>query len=83
MSHDVHLVKSHRPAVDFNLSMLTGPVERLIATAQNGLEALRPRFCRLAAAAAAGPEQVRPGRCSELFVAVSLSVTRICVGGGL
>jgi putative long chain acyl-CoA synthase len=41
MCHDVHAVKSQGAAVDLNFSMLTRPVERLVATAQNGLEVLR------------------------------------------
>src|ERR1700739_859372 len=41
MCHDVHAVKSQGAAVDLNFSMVTRPVERLIATAQNGLEVLR------------------------------------------
>src|SRR6202167_4104517 len=41
MCHDGHAVKSQGAAVDLNFSMVTRPVERLIATAQNGLEVLR------------------------------------------
>lgn len=41
MCHDVHAVKSQGAAVDLNFSMVTRPVERLVATAQNGLEVLR------------------------------------------
>ena len=41
MCHDVQAVKSRGAAVDLNLSMVTRPVERLVATAQNGLEVLR------------------------------------------
>src|SRR5271166_4535572 len=41
MCHDDHAVKSQGAAVDLNFSMVTRPVERLIATAQNGLEVLR------------------------------------------
>ena len=41
MCHDVHAVKSQGAAVDLNFSMITRPVERLVATAQNGLEVLR------------------------------------------
>jgi putative long chain acyl-CoA synthase len=41
MCHDVHAVKSQGAAVDLNFSIVTRPVERLIATAQNGLEVLR------------------------------------------
>lgn len=41
MCHDVHAVKIQGAAVDLNFSMLTRPVERLVATAQNGLEVLR------------------------------------------
>ncbi|WP_156748668.1 acyl-CoA synthetase [Mycobacterium sp. E3198] len=41
MCHDVGAVKSQGAAVDLNFSMVTRPVERLVATAQNGLEVLR------------------------------------------
>jgi putative long chain acyl-CoA synthase len=41
MCHDDHAVKSQGAAVDLNFSMVTRPVERLVATAQNGLEVLR------------------------------------------
>jgi putative long chain acyl-CoA synthase len=41
MCHDVHAVKSQGVAVDLNISMVTRPIERLVATAQNGLEVLR------------------------------------------
>ncbi|WP_156664884.1 acyl-CoA synthetase [Mycobacterium sp. 852002-51057_SCH5723018] len=41
MCHDVGAVKSQGAAVDLNISMVTRPVGRLIATAQNGLEVLR------------------------------------------
>lgn len=41
MCHDVHAVKIQGAAVDLNFSMVTRPVERLVATAQNGLEVLR------------------------------------------
>jgi putative long chain acyl-CoA synthase len=41
MCHDVHAVKSQGAAVDLNISMVTRPIERLVATAQNGLEVLR------------------------------------------
>ncbi|QXD04161.1 acyl-CoA synthetase [Mycobacterium avium subsp. hominissuis] len=41
MCHDVQAVKTQGAAVDLNLSMVTRPVGRLIATAQNGLEVLR------------------------------------------
>ncbi|HET9892705.1 MAG TPA: AMP-binding protein, partial [Mycobacterium sp.] len=41
MCHDVQAVKTQGAAVDLNISMVTRPVERLIATAQNGLEVLR------------------------------------------
>src|SRR5690349_19329773 len=41
MCHDVQAVKTQGAAVDLNFSMVTRPVERLIATAQNGLEVLR------------------------------------------
>src|SRR5271168_1878343 len=41
MCHDVQAVKSQGAAVDLNFSMITRPVERLVATAQNGLEVLR------------------------------------------
>ncbi|WP_139315446.1 hypothetical protein, partial [Mycobacterium intracellulare] len=41
MCHDVQAVKTQGAAVDVNLSMVTRPVARLIATAQNGLEVLR------------------------------------------
>ncbi|MCV7339670.1 acyl-CoA synthetase [Mycobacterium haemophilum] len=41
MCHDVQAVKSQGAAVDLNFSMVTRPVERLVATAQNGLEVLR------------------------------------------
>src|SRR6201993_5599787 len=41
MCHDVHAVKSQGAAVDLNFSMITKPVGRLVATAQNGLEVLR------------------------------------------
>jgi putative long chain acyl-CoA synthase len=41
MCHDVHAVYSQGAAVDLNFSMVTRPVERLVATAQNGLEVLR------------------------------------------
>jgi putative long chain acyl-CoA synthase len=41
MCHDVQAVKSQGAAVDLNFSIVTRPVERLIATAQNGLEVLR------------------------------------------
>ncbi|WP_108637176.1 acyl-CoA synthetase [Mycobacterium terramassiliense] len=41
MCHDGGAVKSQGAAVDLNFSMVTRPVGRLIATAQNGLEVLR------------------------------------------
>jgi putative long chain acyl-CoA synthase len=41
MCHDVQAVNTQGAAVDLNFSMVTRPVERLIATAQNGLEVLR------------------------------------------
>src|SRR5271155_5848284 len=41
MCHDDQAVKSQGAAVDLNFSMVTRPVERLVATAQNGLEVLR------------------------------------------
>jgi putative long chain acyl-CoA synthase len=41
MCHDDHAVKSQGGAVDLNFSMITRPVGRLVATAQNGLEVLR------------------------------------------
>src|SRR5271156_4118145 len=41
MCHDGPAVKSQGAAVDLNFSMITRPVERLVATAQNGLEVLR------------------------------------------
>ncbi|HTY30086.1 acyl-CoA synthetase [Mycobacterium sp.] len=41
MCHDGGAVKSQGAAVDLNFSMVTRPVERLVATAQNGLEVLR------------------------------------------
>jgi putative long chain acyl-CoA synthase len=41
MCHDVHAVKTQGAAVDLNFSVVTRPVERLVATAQNGLEVLR------------------------------------------
>jgi putative long chain acyl-CoA synthase len=41
MCHDVQAVKQWGAAVDFNFSLITRPVERLVATAQNGLEVLR------------------------------------------
>ncbi|MGO9385514.1 MAG: acyl-CoA synthetase [Mycobacterium sp.] len=41
MCHDVQAVQIQGAAVDLNFSMVTRPVERLIATAQNGLEVLR------------------------------------------
>jgi putative long chain acyl-CoA synthase len=41
MCHDVQAVKSQGAAVDLNFSVVTRPVERLVATAQNGLEVLR------------------------------------------
>ncbi len=41
MCHDVHAVKSQGAAVDLNFSVITRPVGRLVATAQNGLEVLR------------------------------------------
>ncbi|RFD27343.1 acyl-CoA synthetase [Mycobacterium uberis] len=41
MCHDVQAVKSQGAAVDLNFSTVTRSVERLIATAQNGLEVLR------------------------------------------
>src|SRR5438270_3903056 len=41
MCHDGHAVESQGAAVDLNLSTITRPVGRLVATAQNGLEVLR------------------------------------------
>src|SRR6202047_1620535 len=41
MCHDDHAVKTQGAAVDLNFSVVTRPVERLVATAQNGLEVLR------------------------------------------
>src|SRR5246127_4058056 len=41
MCHDDHAVKSQGGAVDLNFSMITRPVGRLVATAQNRLEVLR------------------------------------------
>jgi len=39
--HDVQAVENQGAAVDLNLSVITRPVGRLVATAQNGLEVLR------------------------------------------
>ncbi len=39
--HDVHAVDTQGAVVDLNLSVVTRPVGRLVATAQNGLEVLR------------------------------------------
>src|SRR3984957_10631892 len=41
MCHDVQAVQSQGAAVDLNFSMITRPVGRLVATAQNGLEVIR------------------------------------------
>ena len=41
MCHDVQAVNGAGAAVDLNFSLVTRPVERLVATAQNGLEVLR------------------------------------------
>ncbi|WP_156738364.1 acyl-CoA synthetase [Mycobacterium sp. E787] len=41
MCHDGGAVKSQGAAVDLNFSVVTRPVGRLVATAQNGLEVLR------------------------------------------
>jgi putative long chain acyl-CoA synthase len=41
MCHDVQAVQIQGAAVDLNFSMVTRPIERLVATAQNGLEVIR------------------------------------------
>ncbi|MGF2952773.1 acyl-CoA synthetase [Mycobacterium sp. THU-M116] len=41
MCHDVQAVENQGAWVDLNLSVITRPVGRLVATAQNGLEVLR------------------------------------------
>lgn len=41
MCHDVQAVENQGALVDLNLSVITRPVGRLVATAQNGLEVLR------------------------------------------
>src|ERR1700728_3863076 len=41
MCHNVQAVQSQGAAVDLNFSMVTRPIERLVATAQNGLEVIR------------------------------------------
>jgi putative long chain acyl-CoA synthase len=41
MCHDCEAVNEGAAVVDLNLSVVTRPIERLVATAQNGLEVLR------------------------------------------